>query len=340
MATTQTQPQAPPSAQVLEMAFSYVISCSVYHAARLGIADLLRNGPQSATQLAASTGTNPEALFRMLRTLAGTGMFRETEHGVFAQTPLSEPLRSDIPESMRAMVLFLGDRIHWSTYGAMSYSLETGQRAFDHVFGQAPFEYLPQHPEDARVFDEAMTAHSAAGNAGIINAYDFNQFRTVADVGGGHGHLLAAILGRYENPKGVLFDLPHAIQHARAKGLVPVERAEFVAGSFFEEVPAGLDAYVVKHIIHDWADAEARQILATIRRAIPTHGKLLIAEMILPGMNEPGIAKLVDIEMLLIPGGKERSTEEYRVLLEASGFRLARVVGTHTPVSIIEAEPV
>ena len=340
MATTHTQPQAPPSAQVLQMAFGNVISCCVYHAARLGIADLLGDGPKGAADLAAATHTNADALYRVLRALASMGMFTETELGVFALTPLADPLRSDAPDSIRAMLLFLGDHLHTSTYADMAYSLDTGARAFDHVFGKAPFEYLADHPEDAKRFDDAMTAHSAMAIRAIVEAYDFSQFESVADVGGGHGHLLAAILNKCEQPRGILFDLPHAIEHASGKGLLPAHRCELVSGDFFEHVTPGAGAYIVKHIIHDWDDDSARKILAAIRRAMPKNGKLLIAEMILPGMNEPGFAKLLDIEMLLIPGGRERTVDEYRALLGSAGLELTRVVGTRSPVSVIEAVPV
>lgn len=337
MATTHTQPQTPPSAQVLQMAFGNLVSCCVYHAARLGIADLLSGGPKSAADLAAATRTNADALYRVLRALASMGMFQETELGVFALTPLAESLRSDAPDSVRAMVLFVGDHIHTSTQADMAYSLETGARAFDHVFGKPPFEYLADHPEDAKRFDDAMTAHSAMSIRAIVEAYDFSPFESVADVGGGQGHLLAAILDKHERPRGILFDLPHAIEHARGKGLLPANRCELVSGDFFERVTPGAGAYILKHIIHDWDDDSARRILVALRRAMPENGKLLIAEMILPGMNEPGFAKLLDIEMLLIPGGRERTTDEYRALLASAGLKLTRVVATRSPVSLIEA---
>ena len=262
------------------MAFGYVVSRCVYYAAELGIADLLRDGPRSAADLAAETKTDADALYRTLRALASIGMFMETEPRVFALTPLAEPLRSDIPDSIRAMVRFIGDHMHCSVYNQMQYTLETGNRAFDHVFGQAPFEYLMQHPKDAKVFDDAMTSHSAAQNVAVVQAYDFGQFGTVADIGGGHGHLLAAILRAYPETRGILFDLPHAIEHARAKSLLPPDRAEFVVGSFFEELPRA-DAYVFKHIIHDWDDEPAVKILSACRRAIPAHGRLLLAEKVL-----------------------------------------------------------
>ena len=328
----------PPSAQVLQMAFGYVISRCVYCAAHLGIADLLRESPRSAADLAAATGTNPDALYRMLRALASTGIFTENESQVFALTPLAQPLRSDVPDSIRAMVLFLGDHMHSSVYAQMLYSIKTGKPAFDHVFGQAPFEYLPNHPEDAKIFNDAMTAHSNSQNPAITEAYDFKQFGTVADIGGGYGHLLEAILHSAPDTHGILFDLPHAIEQAQAKSQLPKDRCEFVAGSFFEHVPPA-DAYIMKHIIHDWDDESARKILATCRQSIRSVGKLLIAEMILPGINEPSFAKILDLEMLLIPGGRERTVDEYAALVGSAGFRLTRVVPTKSSVAILESEP-
>ena len=185
----------------------------------------------------------------------------------------------------------------------------------------------------------AMTSHSVTQNAAIVKAYDFGRFKTVADIGGGHGHLLAAILRANPETRGILFDLPHAIQHARAKALLPSDRVEYVAGNFFEELPRA-DAYILKHIIHDWDDDSALKILSACRRAIPAHGKLLIAEMILPGMNDPGFAKLLDIEMMLIPGGRERTVEEYSALLQSAGFDLTQAVGTQSSAVVLESEPV
>lgn len=318
------------------MGFGYALARCVYCAARLGIADLLRDGPKSAADLAAATHTHRDALYRTLRALASAGVFEETEPGVFILTPLAEPLCADAADSIRAMILFLGDHMHAKVYAEMPYSVETGNRAFDHVFGEPPFEYLAKHPEDARVFHEAMTSHSGAQNAAICEAYDFTQFQSVADVGGGHGHLLAAILKTAPGTRGILFDLPGVIEQAKAKGMLPAERCDFIAGSFFDQAPTA-DACIMKHIIHDWDDEAALRILGACRRSIRPGGKLLLAEMILPRMNEPGFAKLLDIEMLLIPGGRERTVDEYAALLGAVGFRLTRVVPTKSSVAIVEA---
>ena len=320
------------------MAFGYVLSRCVYCVTQLGIADLLQQGPRSAADLASASNSNADALARTLGALTSVGMFTETEPGVFGLTALAEPLRKDAPDSVRAMVLFLGDHLHWPVYEQLPYSIRTGKRAFDHVFGQPPFEYLATHPEDAKRFDDAMTSHSAPQQVALLEAYDFGQFATIADIGGGQGHLLAGILNKYPGVRGILFDMPHSIEHAHAMGLLPVDRCEFMTGDFFKEVPPA-DAYVVKHIIHDWDDDQSRQIVAACRRSIRPGGKLLIVEMILPGPNEPGFAKLLDIEMLIFPGGRERTADEYAALLASAGFRMTRVVPTRSSVAIIEAEP-
>ena len=339
-APQQSGPSAPPAAQILQLATGYWLSRALYIAAHLGIADLLKDGPKSASELAAATATNADALYRILRALASVGVFAEAGERQFALTPLSETLRRDAPDSIRAMVLFTGDRLHWSIYGEMLYSVQTGKPAFDHVYGKRPFEYLSEHPEDARVFDEAMTSLSVAANAAIAEAYDFSAFGTILDAGGGNGALLAAILKKYPQPRGILYDLPHVIEHARKKALLPAERSETIAGSFFEHVPSGAGAYLLKHIIHDWDDASAVQIFRICRRAMSDSSKLLVLEMIVPSGSEPAFVKFLDLEMLVLPGGRERTEDEYRQLLASSGFRLTRVIPTHSPVSVIEAEPV
>lgn len=335
----QMSPQIPPAAQVLNIASGYWLSRALDAAVHLRIADLLHDGPKSSEELAAAAKAHPDALYRALRALASIGIFEETAPRVFAQTPLSETLR-DTPGSARAMTVFLGNSTHWKIFEHMLYSVQTGQPAFDRVFGMRPFDYLTQHPDDAREFDEAMTSHSAMANAAIVEAYDFSSFRTIMDIGGGNGGLLAAILGRYPQPRGILFDLPHVIAHAREKGLLPEGRAEMAGGSFFEHVPGGADAYMFKHIIHDWDPASCHRILQTCRRAMSPGSKLLLLEMVVPPGNQPSFAKILDLEMLVFPGGQERTEEEYRSLLAGAGFCLHRIVPTHSPVSIIEADPV
>ena len=330
----------PPAVQVLQLASGYWLSRAVYVAAQLGIADLVKDGARSASELAAATQTDPGALYRLLRALASVGVFAESGAREFVQTPLSETLRRDTSGSIRGMVLFLGDHLHWSIYEHVLYSVRTGKRGFDHVMGQAPFEYLSQHPEDARVFDEGMTSMSSTSSAAVAEAYDFSSFRTLMDLGGGNGALLAAILSKYPNLRGILFDSEHVIERARQAAVLKPGQCEMVHGDFFSSIPSGADAYLFKHVIHDWDDEQALKILQNCRRAISDSGKLLIAEMIVPSGNDPAFVKLLDLEMLMIPGGLERTEEEFRRLLAAASFRLTRVVPTKAEINVLEAVPV
>jgi hypothetical protein len=338
-----TQPQtlspAEAAGHILQIATGYWLSQALFAAARLGIADQLRDGPLSTEVLAERTGCHGPTLYRVLRALAGAGVFLECSPRQFAQTPLSEALRSDVPHSIRAMVLFQADHLHWRCYGAFSYCVETGKPAFPHVFGKEPFEYLAEHPDDAKVFHEAMTSHSRMAAEAIAEAYDFSRYRTIVDVGGGGGLLLGTVLQKAPEARGVLFDLPHTVEQAKQAGLLPEGRCEFVAGDFFQSVPAGGDLYLVKHIIHDWDEERAEQILRTCRRAMSDEARLLILEMIVPEGNGPSFAKMLDLEMLVIAGGRERTEAEYAELLAKAGFRLERAEPTASPVSILEAAP-
>ncbi len=336
----QAAQSLPPGAQILNLATGYWLARAVYIAAQLGIADLVKSEPKSVEHLAAATETDPDALYRILRALASEGVFTESGRRRFGHTELSQTLRSNTPDSMRAMVLFLGDHVHWSVYSEMLHSVQTGQPAFDKVFGMKPFEYLIEHPEDARVFDEAMIAHSALANEAIADAYDFSAFGTVMDIGGGNGGLLATILKKHTQPRGILFDLPHVIERARKKAILNGNRSEMLAGSFFVNVPGRADGYLMKHVIHDWDDESALAIFRNCRRVMAGSNKLLVAEILIKPGNEPSFAKLLDLEMLVLPGGRERTAEEYRDLFTAAELRLTRIIPTRSPVSLIEAAPV
>lgn len=339
--SSQPQPvTVPPAAQVLQLASGYWLSRAVYVAAQLGIADLLKDGPKSAAELASATQTDSAALYRLLRALSSVGVFAESGARQFVQTALSETLRRDVSGSIRGMVLFLGDHLHWSTYDQLLYSIQTARPAFDHVFGQKPFQYLSEHPEDARIFDEGMTSFSSTSSAAIVEAYDFSGFRTIVDLGGGNGALLGAILDKYSHLRGVLFDSEHVIERARQASVLPPDRSELVHGDFFRSVPRGADGYLFKHIIHDWDDEHALKILQNCRSAITDSGKLLIVEMIVPPGNDPAYVKLLDLEMLMIPGGLERTEEEFRRLFATAGFHLTRIVPTRAEVNVIEAAPI
>jgi ubiquinone/menaquinone biosynthesis C-methylase UbiE len=323
--------------QLDQMITGYWISQAIYAAAKFGIADRLQDGPKTVAELATATSTNPEALYRLLRALASAGIFAEGDSRRFSLTPLAEPLRSDVAGSKRALALMSGDE-QFRTWAEIDYSIRTGKVAFDKIFGKPIFDYLGEHPDKARIFDAAMVGiHGRESNA-VLNAYDFSVFGIVADIGGGNGSQMTEILKKHGRMKGVLFDLPHVIERAKeriqASGLL--ERCRLVAGNFFDAVPDGADAYVLRHIIHDWDEDKCLTILRNCHRAMRPASKLLVIESVIPAGNEPFHGKFLDLVMLLIPGGKERTENEYRALFERAGFELTRIVPTGSEVSIVE----
>ncbi len=326
--------------QLTRMITGYWVSQAVYAAAKFGIADLLSSGPQTVEALAAATQTEPTALYRLLRALASVGMFAEGHDRTFSLTPLAELLRSGVPGSQRALALMTGGT-QFAAWAEIAHGIQTGQTAFEKHHGQPLFDFLSQHPEEALVFDEAMTGIHGRESAAVLQAYDFSGIGTLADIGGGNGGQLITILESYPQMQGILFDLPHVAERAKeriaAAGLDG--RCQVVGGSFFEGVPAGADAYLMRHIIHDWDDEKSRRILGKVRSAIPTGGKLLLVESVIPPGNEPFAGKFLDLTMLLIPGGKERTEQEYRELYQQAGFALKRIVPTSTEVSVVEGEP-
>ncbi|HTE65031.1 MAG TPA: methyltransferase [Candidatus Binatia bacterium] len=319
------------------------VSQALYVAAKLGIADLLRDGPTSCTMLAEATQTHAGALYRVLRALASVGVFAEDKNRCFSVTPLAEPLRADAPGSLRAFAIMLGEREHWRAWESVLHSVRTGQPAFEDVFGMPLFQYFAGHPEAARIFDEAMTSRSGQENAAIVAAYHFAEARTVIDVGGGQGTLLASILDVHPNARGVLFDLPHVIAPARIRmeSAGHAVRCEFVAGDFFGVVPAGGDLYLLKKVIHDWDDDRAQLILTRCRTAMSGTGRLLLIEPVVPPGNEASFNKLLDLLMLVWnAGGRERTEGEHVALLALAGFRRSRVIPTRSGLTIIEAAPI
>jgi hypothetical protein len=312
---------------------------AVYVAAHLGIADLLeRNGPQTPNQLSATTSVQARPLYRLLRALASLGIFAEDEQGRFSLTPLAECLLSDRPASQRSLALMMGEE-HYRCWGELLHSVQTGHTAFEHLYHQPVFAYLAEHPRQAATFDQAMTGVHGAETAAMLDAYDFSGIKTLVDVGGGNGSLLLATLQRNPSLQGILFDRADVIERARANvesaGLQ--DRCRLAAGSFFEAVAAGGDAYLMRHIIHDWNDQQCLTILRCCRQVIPATGKLLLVETVIPAGNDPCFAKLLDLTMLAIPGGMERTEAEYRTLLSGAGFRLQRVVPTAADIHVIES---
>jgi hypothetical protein len=315
----------------------YWVSQAVYAAAKFGLADLLKGGPRSATDLAAVSGAKPDRLFRLLRALASVGVFAETTPGVFQLTPTADLLRSDVEGSQRALALMMGEE-HYEVWGRLVEVLRTDENAFEKQFGLPVFDYLAKNPEKGKIFDAAMVGIHGRETAAVLEAYDFSDLGRLVDVGGGNGSKLTGILQRYPSLRGTLYDLPHVVERARpllqAAGVA--DRCELVGGNFFANVPGGGDAYLMRHIIHDWNDEQSLTILRNIHRAMPDDGRLLLVESVIPPGNGPFAAKLLDLTMMLIPGGKERTEAEYRELYAAAGFMLVRIVPTSTEISVIE----
>lgn len=337
---TPTKPLSPDQ-QLLQMISGTWVSQAIFVAAKLGVADQLQEGPRSPTDLAAIANVHPRALYRVLRALASVGIFVEHDDGRFGLTPMAELLRSDRPGSLRPFAVMMGSEWVWRSWGEIMHSVTSEMPAFDKLYGAPLFDFWARNPEAARVDIEGLTSRSAGENAAIVAAYDFSKAATVVDVGGGQGSLLAAILSANPMSRGTLFDLPHVIATAaatfREAGLAG--RCDLVAGTFFQSIPAGCDIYVIKKVIHDWDDEQAAAILRTIRAALPDRARLLLLEPVIPQGNEPSYAKLLDLLMLVYPGGRERTEAEHRDLLAGAGFSLERVVPTASPITILEAAP-
>jgi hypothetical protein len=323
------------------MLHGYQVSQALYVAATLGIADLLAHGPRDAEDLAENTQAHAPTLYRLLRLLASLGVFAEDDAGRFDLTPLAECLRSDVPGSQKAWAIMVCGPSFWSSWGDLLTSVRTGETAFGRVHGMDRWDYLARHLEEGVVFDAAMTANTALESAVVAGGYDFSGIGVLADVGGGAGGLLAAILAAHPDMRGILFDQPNVV--AAAPQLVAragvTNRCDFVGGDFFQSVPEGADAYLLKSVIHDWEDEQAIAILLTCRSAMTDGAKLLLVEHIIHPGNAPDPAKFIDLLMLVMNGGRERTAADFARLLAAAHFRLSKVTPTPGSLSIIEAVP-
>jgi hypothetical protein len=318
------------------------VSNAISAAAHFGIADHLESGPKSPKELASLTGTQEQPLYRLLRANASVGVFTELEDGRFAQTPLSEPLRSNAKPCVRNMAMMLTDDWHIRSWEQLPWCVETGKPASYKLNGMPMFDWMAQHPEKTVNFNNAMTDMSQGDAGAVVQSYDFSRFEHIVDVAGGHGTLLAAILDQAVRSRGTLFDMPHVIEGAMTSGILTRfgSRSILQAGSFFESVPPDADAYIMKYIIHDWYDPECIKILSNCRKTIRPGGRLLVVDQVVPPRNEPGLVKFMDLEMLVLPGGMERTEQEFRELLAASGFRLERIIPTPGLHCIVEGVPV
>lgn len=334
MAKTLSPPEV-----MRNLTIGYWVARLVHVAAKLRLADLLKKGPCTVEDLSTAAGVQPQALYRILRALASVGVFAETKNGRFKLTPLAATLQTGVPASMHAWALMINENWGWDAWKELLHGVKTGEMPFLKAHGIPIFEYFETHPEDLQVFGESMTSISTTENPTIPAAYTFSGIRTLVDVGGGHGSLLATILKANSKLKGVLYDQPSVIaraqkdQHVTTKGIA--ERCRLESGSFFETVPKGGDAYIMKYILHDWNDEQCVKILSNCRTAMNEKGKVLVVDNVIAPGNDPSWGKLLDIQMLII-GGRERTKKEFASMFAAAGLKLTRVVPTKGPLSIVE----
>lgn len=327
------QQQMPPQAVLTQMAMSFIVSQAISVAAKLYIADHLKTGAKTIEELAGLTETDAPSLYRLMRGLASAGVFQKDADGRFSNSPLSEVLRSDHPESIRGAVHMIGDREHWASHGNMLQSVKTGETAFNYTFGMPVFPYFAEHPEVAEVFDNAMTSFSAPIANAVAATYDFSEAERIADIGGGHGLLLETVLKTAPNAKGILFDQSQVVEGAKVS-----DRVTKVSGDFFKEIPVEADIYLMKFIIHDWNDEQSETILNNLAKHAKPGAKVLLVETVVEADdNAPSMSKVMDLNMLVMTGGKERTEKEYAELFEKTGFKLTNIIPTNSPMQIVEA---
>jgi hypothetical protein len=329
-----------PAQHLFQLATGFVVSSALYEVANAGIADHLSSGPKTTAELARATKTNEDALYRILRALAAVGVFAETAPRTFGLTPAAELLQAKHPRSLRDIMVFLPDPFHMRVYADLGESLRTGRPAGEKTVGMPVFEYLAKDREYSEVFNRAMTTFSASMVPAALEAYDFKGIGVLVDVAGGQGELLMRVLQAHPQMRGILMDLPHVIEGAKprlaASGLGG--RIQAVPGDFFQAVPPGGDAYILKSIIHDWDDGRALKILRTIRQAMGgRRAKVILLEGVIEPGNTPDFGKIMDLEMLALPGGRERTADEFSALFAGAGFELTSVTRTTSPLCVIEA---
>lgn len=328
---------------LMQIASGFQLSACLYVAAKLKIADLVAYGPQPVEMIAQKTGTNADALYRVLRALASIGIFAEPKARTIAISPAAEPLRSDKTDGIHGQVLWAADPFMQHITSDLLYSVETGKPAIEHLFGKPAFECIASMPRVLSAFNQGMSAISREFAPAVLEAYDFSDVSVLMDVAGGHGHFICEVLRKYPSMKGKLLDLPHVVDGAKCTvcDMRLEHRCETIAGDFFQEIPSGADAYYLQHIIHDWDDEHALKILRNVRAALNgrKNGRMLIMDAVLPQNSEPHPAKLLDLVMLTIPGGRERTEQEWHELCGKAGFTISKIVPTRVGKSVIEALP-
>lgn len=331
----------PPEVKIMHLLSGAHVSGAISCVAQLGIADILEAGPKSAEELASELKADATALYRLMRATASVGVFAEGPDGKFSQTPASAVLRSNANPSLRALAIMYGHEWHIRGWEQIEYCVKTGKTAVEKVYGMPIFEYFKQHAKEAQVFNNAMTSFSMMDSPAVVDAYSFEGIRSIVDVAGGHGLLLAKILERHPGMRGTLYDLPEVMEGAKNGPLKNLmDRCTLQSGDMFSAMPAGVDAYIMKHIIHDWADEQCVSILKACRKSVNADGKLLVVDSVIQPGNDFAPGKFLDLQMLIVAGGRERTEEQFRALFVASGWKLNRVIPMATPESIVEGIPV
>lgn len=331
-----------PSVELMRLVHGYQVSQALHVAAELGIADHLKDGPKPSDALAQLCGAHPRSLYRLMRALAAVGVFHENDRMEFSLTPVGDCLRSDSASTGRPRARYVGRRGPWHAWGNLLHSIKAGEGAYPFTHGMDSWSYRKQNPDEQESYDNAMTGNSVAQARAVLEAYDFKQFDCIVDIGGGQGLLLKEILLACPNSRGILFDQPQVVASAGSLLATPQlgGRLEVVSGSFFESVPIGGDAYVMKFVLHDWDDFRATNILRTCRRAMLPAATLLVIERVIGSPNEMPEGKFSDLNMLVSHGALERTREEFKDLLSKGGFDLTEVIPTRSPVSVIVGKPI
>lgn len=327
--------------RMFEVVANYWTSRAIHAGTVLALPDHLADGPKTAAELAELTGSDPRSLSRLLRALAGIGLFEADAQGRYVTTPFGDTLRTDVPGSLASFVQMELGEAHHAAWGQLVYSVQSGEPAFEKAVGKPIWEFFEQSPVMADHLGRAMTGLTAMVSDAVIDVYDFSPFRKIVDVGGGEGGFVASILAAQPDARGVVFDLPHVVAKAaeRIAEAGFADRTELVGGSFFEKVPEGGDLYTMKWVLHDWNDESSIEILKSTRKVMPDTARLIVVDTVIPDGNVFSPGKIIDLNMMVLSGGQERSADEFRALLSAAGFTLTRILPTASPSSIVEAVP-
>jgi hypothetical protein len=340
--SNETAPSQVPSAHVgiLQILNGAHVAGAVSCLAQLGIPNLLEGGPKSAEELAGQIGAQPDALYRLMRATACVGVLAEDSEGKFSQTPMSAVLCSNARPGLRGLAIMSGREWHGRGWSQLEYCVKTGKQALEKIYGMSVFEFFSKNLEEAQIFDDAMTGISTIDGPAVADAYNFDEIQTIVDVAGGRGLLLATLLERNPHLKGILYEMPHVLAGAKSGALRPfLDRCTLLSGDMFSSVPPGADAYLMKHIIHDWPDEACIKLLRACREGVNPDGKLLVVDCVIEPGNYFSPGKFLDLQMLIFPSGRERTEAQFRELLTSAGWKLSRVIPTTAQDSIVEGLP-